>query len=161
MFTQKYISFLFFISVLCSCTNSPKTLTDIEKIDFMKGKWVYEEDGKTYSETWNSIEDETMSAVNNILSNSDTVFSSNLTILYKDKTLNYIRFDTTQQMNVSYKMVKLIPNNILFKNENQSFPKTINYIFNESGYLYRKEEGSINGERVKREYFYKKYGIIN
>jgi hypothetical protein len=125
------------ISGLFSCNSSKQEeatiiASKVNLLDTAKwfiGTWQNETLDGLFTEQWNQKNDSVYSAISTVIVNKDTVFYESISLEQKDDSLYYIVSvkDQNKELPVSFKLISVTDNQLVFENAKHDFPSKITY----------------------------------
>ncbi len=125
------------ISGLFSCNSSKQEeatiiASKVNLLDTAKwfiGTWQNETLDGLFTEQWNQKNDSVYSAMSTVIVNKDTVFYESISLEQKDDSLYYIVSvkDQNKELPVSFKLISVTDNQLVFENAKHDFPSKITY----------------------------------
>jgi len=125
------------ISGLFSCNSSKQeeATTIASKVNLLDtakwfiGTWQNQTSDGLFAEQWNQINDSVYSAISTVIVNKDTVFYESISLEQKDDSLYYIVSvkDQNKELPVSFKLISVTDNQLVFENAKHDFPSKITY----------------------------------
>ncbi len=125
------------ISGLFSCNSSKQeeATTIASKVNLLDtakwfiGTWQNQTSDGLFTEQWNQKNDSVYSAISTVIVNKDTVFYESISLEQKDDSLYYIVSvkDQNKELPVSFKLISVTDNQLVFENAKHDFPSKITY----------------------------------
>lgn len=122
------IVFLGFFVLSCS-THSESTVKADPNLDWLLGNWkrTNEELGKETYENWDKPSDSTYSGIGLTIQKGDTLFQEKMDIVLSDgKGALFVKMPNEEKA-TKFMLKELTPNEFVFINEANEFPKKIKY----------------------------------
>jgi hypothetical protein len=163
----RIVMFLFCSALLFSCngvSNEPstgievpeETESNLESLEWLNGKWIGEHEGKIMVEEWERLNDTEFNGNGYTINEMDTNFIEQLSLIVMNDWIYYNANVTGSIGAVPFKLVSEKPNQFIFENKENDFPTRIRYTYQEPNNLHVVISGSIDGERTKVDFYFKK-----
>jgi hypothetical protein len=133
----KIVTIFIFISGLFSCNSSKQEeatniASKVNLLDTAKwfiGTWQNQTSDGLFTEQWDQKNDSVYSAISTVIVNKDTVFYESISLEQKDDSLYYIVSvkDQNKELPVSFKLISVTDNQLVFENAKHDFPSKITY----------------------------------
>ena len=164
---KKFLYFLALPLLLNSCKNNSEAenskteitsekFGQIEKLHWLLGTWVNENDEEYSQETWSAENDSTFTAFSFVELKKEVVFSE--TMALEEKSGNLLLTVATANQNdskpVTFKMISLENGQVTFENKSHDFPQRITYSTPAKDSLHAWIEGTVNGESKKVDFHF-------
>lgn len=163
---KKYSFLIFLPIILYSCKNNSETeksetqvfkkFEKIDKLQWLLGTWINENDKEFSQETWSRENDSTFTAFSFTQVENETVFAETLAL--EQKTGNLLLTVATVGQNddqsVSFRMVSSENGQFTFENKNHDFPQRIIYTNPVKDSLHAWIEGNVDGKPKKTDFYF-------
>lgn len=133
----KIVAIFIFIACLVSCNSSEQEeATHIsQKVNLLDtakwfiGNWQNQTSDGLFTEQWQQTNDSVYSAISTVTVNKDTVFYESISLEQKNDSLYYIVSvkDQNKELPVSFKLISVTHNQLVFENAKHDFPSKITY----------------------------------
>lgn len=135
-----------------------KKYPKLEEAKWLIGSWGNSTKEGDLTESWNQLNDSTLSGKTTFITGKDTLFTETIEITQVNDSLLYNTKVSNQNegKTVSFKAVALTKNQIVFENPKHDFPQKIAYTKISSDSLVAKISGKKNGKESFEEYPMKK-----
>lgn len=135
-----------------------KKYPKLEEAKWLIGSWGNSTKEGDLTESWNQLNDSTLSGKTTFISGKDTLFTETIEIIQVNDSLLYNTKVSNQNegKKVSFKASTLTESQIVFENPKHDFPQKITYIKISSDSLVAKISGKKNGKESFEEYPMKK-----
>ena len=135
-----------------------KKYPKLEEAKWLIGSWGNSTKEGDLTESWNQLNDSTLSGKTTFITGKDTLFTETIEITQVNDSLLYNTKVSNQneEKTVSFKAVALTKNQIVFENPKHDFPQKIAYTKISSDSLVAKISGKKNGKESFEEYPMKK-----
>ncbi len=135
-----------------------KKYPKLEEAKWLIGSWGNSTKEGDLTESWNQLNDSTLSGKTTFISGKDTLFTETIEIIQVNDSLLYNTKVSNQNegKKVSFKVSTLTESQIVFENPKHDFPQKITYIKISSDSLVAKISGKKNGKESFEEYPMKK-----
>jgi len=134
---NKLIAISIVIGGLFSCntskqeevTNISSTVNLLDTAKWFIGTWQNPTSDGLFTEQWNQKNDSVYSAISTVIVNKDTVFYESISLEQKKDSLYYIVSvkDQNKELPVSFKLISVTDNQLVFENAKHDFPSKITY----------------------------------
>lgn len=125
------------------------------KLGWLVDRWIYTEGKDITYENWAKTNDSLYSGESYTVRDGDTVFNEQLKIEKMGNDVFYTAIVKHNPGPVSFRMVELGDNKVVFENPERDFPARITYELRDNSMLYAKAEGkNKNGKATAFELFY-------
>ena len=166
-----YFTVTVFIVATTSCRNSTEPVTanddpvgyaEIEKADWLIGKWHHISPEGEVVEIWEKENDSTYNGVSYFIVLYDTIFYETIAIQQRGNDLSYISTvnDQNDAETVTFKLRSATDEAITFENKLNDFPKRITYTRVGSDSLVTIISGRIEGKHSVQEFPMERMGIL-
>jgi hypothetical protein len=120
---MKYIWGICLLAII-GCAKTPS----VNDISWLLGNWIQKKDSIQFVENW-KLESDTLKGIASELINGDSIFSEKLQIVKQDDKLSFSAIVSNQnnQKPVTFTMVYLKNDSIVFENKEHDFPNRIIY----------------------------------
>jgi hypothetical protein len=121
---------LFLISLIlisCATKNSNKNYPELEKAQWLLGKWRNSLPEGDLIEFWVPENDSTLAGMGFMVVDQDTIFSDEVYIQQIDKDLYYISIDRSTGKPVEFRLTSSAEKLLVFENLDHDFPQKISY----------------------------------
>lgn len=101
-----------------------------ENFSWLLGSWEQKEDGSTYVETWQKVNDTLYSAQSMMYSQTDTFFQEKIQLYYSKEKFVYAPAVNNQNDGkaIPFSMIESSEEDFTFKNSAHDFPQFITYL---------------------------------
>ncbi len=166
LYLKKAIIFIF-IAGLCACNSSKQeeVTTNSQKVNLLDkaqwfiGTWQNQTSDGLFTEKWNQKNDSVYSAISTVVVNhKDTVFFESILLEQKNNELFYTVSvkDQNKELPVSFKLVNVTANQLVFENSTHDFPTKITYLKILEDSMVASISGLIDGKEKTEQFPMKK-----
>ncbi|MBK8367087.1 MAG: hypothetical protein IPL10_06630 [Bacteroidetes bacterium] len=119
----------------CNSSKQEEATTIASKVNLLDtakwfiGTWQNQTSDGLFTEQWDQKNDSVYSAISTVIVNKDTVFYESISLEQKDDSLYYIVSvkDQNKELPVSFKLISVTDNQLVFENAKHDFPSKITY----------------------------------
>ncbi|WP_432222094.1 DUF6265 family protein [Flavobacterium sp. TMP13] len=129
---KKTVSWLALSVLVVACQKEVSfDQNEIKKVEWLIGNWETQTEFGVLSESWKKINDSTFSGKSHFINNTkDTVHHESIVLSEKNEKLMYqtiIKGENDDEP-ISFPLVSLTENTLVFENKNNEYPQKITYI---------------------------------
>lgn len=153
-----YLSVLIGLAAICAEARAQKLNHDFEKLHLLVGTWRMETSKGALYETWQKVNDSTLSGHSYRLNGKDTVVLEQVDLIRRKGNIQYIPVVKDENNNeaVIFTLSTMENDIYTFENSTHDFPQKVVYTLPADKMLYAWIEGNTDGKLKRIDYRYTK-----
>ena len=161
---KKYILLLTIIASILSCKKYDKNgreikdYDELEKANWLLGKWEFKNENGTLQEIWTTKNDSTFSGQSYFINKKDTIHKETIDLLEDNGELKYIAIVNGENQNLptTFNFKETVEKELIFENPKHDYPSKIVYKLKDSLNLDITISGKQLGKKILENFKMKK-----